>query len=105
MRRKWRAEARHRIDRPGRAAFARMPARLAGIAHRFGAGIDVQWQDDDRRNFENCHGEAASEDAVQADSEPFSVRLLTPTTTTVIRWSPVSVATPTRHSKPDSGEL
>lgn len=59
----------------GGSLRARMPARLAGIAHRFGAGVDVQWQDDDRRNFENCHGEAASEDCPVADIERGAILL------------------------------
>ena len=59
----------------GGSLRARMPARVAGIAHRLGAGIDVQWQDDDRRNFENCHGEAASGDCPVANAERGAILL------------------------------
>lgn len=59
----------------GGSLRARMPARLAGLAHRLGAGIDVQWQDDDRSNFENCHGEPVSADCPVGDTERGAILL------------------------------
>ena len=45
------------VDRVTSGATARftMPARFLGLAHRLSAGMDVQFQDDDRRNFANCN--------------------------------------------------
>ena len=45
------------VDRVTSGATARftVPARLLGLAHRLSAGMDVQFQDDDRRNFANCN--------------------------------------------------
>ncbi|HEX6050158.1 MAG TPA: TonB-dependent receptor [Gemmatimonadaceae bacterium] len=45
------------VDRMTSGATARftMPARLFGLTHRVSAGVDVQFQDDDRRNFANCN--------------------------------------------------
>ena len=31
------------------------PARFLGVRHRLQAGLDAQWQDDDRLNFANCN--------------------------------------------------
>lgn len=39
----------------GASLRARSPIQVAGITHRLGAGVDLQWQDDDRRNFANCN--------------------------------------------------
>ena len=46
----------------GGSLRARAPLNTGGIPHRLGAGLDVQWQDDDRRNFENCHDEPTTAD-------------------------------------------
>jgi len=45
------------IDRTtsGGAARVTAPVRLLGLDHRFSAGIDAQFQDDDRLNFTNCN--------------------------------------------------
>lgn len=45
------------VDRMTSGAAARftMPVRLFGLDHRVSAGVDVQLQDDDRRNFANCN--------------------------------------------------
>jgi len=45
------------IDRTTSGGTARVtaPARLFGLDHRFSAGIDAQFQDDDRLNFTNCN--------------------------------------------------
>lgn len=40
----------------GAGARAEIPARALGLAHRFTVGVDLQRQDDDRRNFANCNG-------------------------------------------------
>ena len=53
----------------GGSMRVRMPARTGAIAHRLGAGLDVQWQDDDRRNFENCYDEPTSADCPTAGAE------------------------------------
>lgn len=45
------------IDRATYGASVRASTRveLLGVRQRITAGIDAQWQDDDRRNFENCN--------------------------------------------------
>jgi iron complex outermembrane receptor protein len=45
------------VDRTTSGGTARVtaPARLFGLEHRFSAGIDAQFQDDDRLNFTNCN--------------------------------------------------
>ena len=45
------------VDRVTSGATARFtaPAELFGLAHRLSAGVDVQFQDDDRLNFANCN--------------------------------------------------
>ena len=45
------------VDRTTSGGTARVtaPARLFGLDHRFSAGIDAQFQDDDRLNFTNCN--------------------------------------------------
>ena len=45
------------VDRTTSGGTARVtvPARLFGLPHRFSAGIDAQFQDDDRFNFTNCN--------------------------------------------------
>jgi iron complex outermembrane receptor protein len=45
------------VDRTTSGGSARVtaPARLFGLDHRFSAGIDAQFQDDDRLNFTNCN--------------------------------------------------
>jgi iron complex outermembrane receptor protein len=45
------------VDRTTSGGTARVtaPARLLGLDHRFSAGIDAQFQDDDRKNFANCN--------------------------------------------------
>jgi iron complex outermembrane receptor protein len=45
------------IDRTTSGATARVtaPARFLGLEHRLSAGIDAQFQDDDRLNFTNCN--------------------------------------------------
>ena len=45
------------VDRTTSGANARVtaPAHLLGLDHRFSAGIDAQFQDDDRKNFANCN--------------------------------------------------
>ena len=45
------------VDRTTSGGSARltMPVTLLGLAHRVSAGIDAQFQDDDRRNFANCN--------------------------------------------------
>lgn len=44
----------------GGSVRARGPVRIAGMPHRIGGGIDVQWQDDERLNFANCNGVSVS---------------------------------------------
>ena len=45
------------VDRMTSGATARVtaPIRVLGLEHRLSAGIDAQFQDDDRRNFANCN--------------------------------------------------
>jgi len=45
------------VDRTTTGGTARVtvPARLFGLEHRLSAGIDAQFQDDDRKNFANCN--------------------------------------------------
>jgi iron complex outermembrane receptor protein len=45
------------VDRTTSGGSARVtaPAKLFGLDHRFSAGIDAQFQDDDRLNFTNCN--------------------------------------------------
>ena len=45
------------VDRTTSGGTARVtaPVRFLGLAHRVSAGIDAQFQDDDRRNFVNCN--------------------------------------------------
>jgi iron complex outermembrane receptor protein len=45
------------VDRTTSGGTARVtaPAKLFGLDHRFSAGIDAQFQDDDRLNFTNCN--------------------------------------------------
>lgn len=45
------------VDRTTYGAGARttLPLRALGLAHRLSAGVDAQFQDDDRRNFANCN--------------------------------------------------
>ncbi|HEX6535283.1 MAG TPA: TonB-dependent receptor [Gemmatimonadaceae bacterium] len=40
----------------GAGARAMIPARAFGLDHRFSVGVDLQRQDDDRKNFANCNG-------------------------------------------------
>ena len=54
---------------------ARMPVRTGAIPHRLGVGVDLQWQDDDRRNFENCNGEPTSADCPRPGAERGAVLL------------------------------
>ena len=59
----------------GGSLRARMPIRTGAVPHRLGAGLDVQWQDDDRRNFENCNGEPISADCPTAGAERGAILL------------------------------
>ena len=59
----------------GGSLRARMPARTGAVPHRLGVGLDVQWQDDDRRNFENCNGEPTSADCPTAGTERGAILL------------------------------
>ncbi|HUQ80964.1 MAG TPA: TonB-dependent receptor [Gemmatimonadaceae bacterium] len=45
------------VDRTTSGAGARItaPAKLLGLEHRLSAGVDAQFQDDDRLNFANCN--------------------------------------------------
>ena len=45
------------VDRTTSGGSARVtaPIRVQGLEHRLSAGIDAQFQDDDRRNFANCN--------------------------------------------------
>ena len=45
------------VDRTTSGANARVtaPVRALGLEHRLSAGIDAQFQDDDRQNFANCN--------------------------------------------------
>jgi iron complex outermembrane recepter protein len=45
------------VDRTTSGGTARViaPVRVLGLQHRLSAGIDAQWQDDDRKNFANCN--------------------------------------------------
>jgi iron complex outermembrane receptor protein len=45
------------VDRTTSGAGARVtaPVRMLGLEHRLSAGVDAQFQDDDRRNFANCN--------------------------------------------------
>lgn len=49
------------VDRTTSGAAARItaPARLLGLEHRVSAGVDAQFQDDDRLNFANCNFQPA----------------------------------------------
>ena len=59
----------------GGSARARIPVEVAGMSHALAAGIDVQWQDDDRRNFENCNDEIVSADCPVPGAERGTILL------------------------------
>ena len=59
----------------GGSLRARLPVRTGAIPHRLGAGLDVQWQDDDRRNFENCNGEPPSDECPAVGAERGAILL------------------------------